>query len=343
MFGIYGYDLDILRKTLSLQRNYNWEIMLPDIAYLPGTIVSLCCQDIRFGDYGMSDIERVRNGAYESKYPGYMTIPDIELVFLKPLPDIVSAYFYEWRKLVVDDVGFYGVKADYAKSIWVYLYDVTGVAFNRIQLVGVYPSSLPKYDLSYTGEDITRLRVGLNVDRMAFGQYQPPEYVADTDVPITRSHLGFSMGSGNTNIRQATNAAVFQPQSVGVIASRVSTSKAVSGIFSLARSVMGIATNAVSAITASKPNVIYKPIEEEKPSFAISSVAKSIIGTNSEMNAAKSIAWKSPSSVGTVSAAKRVMSGDKVNLLSQFIGNKEVQLKGGVDRIYMPLPVARGF
>ena len=266
----YGYDLAFLRTALKPQRTYNWEIMLPDMGIIPGIVVSMACQDVKFGDYNIADVDRLRYGAYESKFPGLMEIQDVQFTFIKPIPDIVSAYFYAWRNLIVDQAGYYGKKSDYARKINIYLYDTTGMISNNIQLVGVFPRTLPTYDLSYSTEEIVRLVITCNVDRMSFGEYVPPTFPADIDVPITRETLPAQIGNDEIIQRQSTNAKVFGDQLVYAF----SPATAGSPLGTVAGAVLGaLATTAVQYAVGVvqdtfKPRPLPKP-EESKKSITV--------------------------------------------------------------------------
>ena len=263
----YGYDLAFLRTALKPQRSYNWEIMLPSIGIIPGIVVSMLCQDIKFGDYNIADVDRLRYGAFESKFPGLMEIQDVQFTFIKPIPDLVSAYFYAWRKMIIDDAGYYGVKSEYSKKVSIYLYDTTGMISNNISLVGVFPKTLPVYDLSYSTEEIVKLSITCNVDRMSFGEYVPPTFPADIDVPITRVEDAATIGSGEVIQRQATNARVFGAQTVYNPA--FSASKSPSVISQIAGAALGaLASTAVKFATGAIKNIFTptpKPDEKKQP------------------------------------------------------------------------------
>jgi len=164
---LFGYRVEEFIKTWKLQRNYMWEIVLPEnIAGVDGMEVSKYCQSIRFGDYEMSDVSTKRYGPYLAKYAGLLTIPNMTATFLKPIPDIVSAYFYEWKNLIVNYSGYFNCKGWYSRTVYINLYDTDGRASGKFKLEGVFPRTFPGYDLSYESEDITKFEIEFNVDKL---------------------------------------------------------------------------------------------------------------------------------------------------------------------------------
>jgi hypothetical protein len=158
-----------------LQRNYLWDVLLPDINFgsqaggllegLQGLAMTQYVQGVRFGDY---NIERtvMKYGPYRANFPGLLTVPEVTITFLKPMPDFISSYFYSWKKLIVNDAGEYQPKGRYQKNVYVRFLDSTGIAINRYKLTGCFPLSFPSYDLDYNNNEVTKFSVTLAVDRI---------------------------------------------------------------------------------------------------------------------------------------------------------------------------------
>jgi len=167
------------------QRNYMWEIVLPTFMVggggtisiggysasnpgfipMPGILLSKMCQKISFGDYNLnSTSDSTRFGAFEAKYPGMMVIDPIKLTFLKTVPDLVTTYFTQWRKLMISSSGLYSPKSQYAKMMYLLFLDTTGVPVNRYKFSGVFPTSMPKYNLDFNSNTVTSVDIDLNVD-----------------------------------------------------------------------------------------------------------------------------------------------------------------------------------
>jgi len=155
-------------KNWRLHKRYNWEILLPDVAGESGVEVSKYCHAVSFGDYSIESLAEIKVGPYQAKYANFFKIGNIRCVFWMPVPDIVGKYFYAWRRLVVDEKGHYFPKLNYAKVMYVFLFDEVGQETRRFKLEDVFPLDVPKYDLSYEGgEDLIKITAELNVDRMS--------------------------------------------------------------------------------------------------------------------------------------------------------------------------------
>lgn len=170
MAQILGSGIDVISKKYNLQRTYLWELRLPSIGGIDGLEVSKLCQEIDFGDYTMNEVSTMRYGAFQNHYAGFLSIQSVEMTFLRPIPDIVTAYFDEWRKLIVDEQGYYSVKNNYAKRIYIVLLDNAGNESTKFILVGSFPTSFPRYPLSYKTNEIVHLRYGFSVDRVLIEQ-----------------------------------------------------------------------------------------------------------------------------------------------------------------------------
>jgi len=165
-----GYDLsgiggNFLRRTWMLQRTYNWQLIMPhNFRGNIGFLVSQYCQEVRFGDYSMREISKMRYGAKQRFYAGLQDIDSVTLTFLVPIDNSVYDYFYSWSELIVDARGYYYPKNNYKKTIYVILYDRTGIQSTKFILKGVFPKVKPKLALSYASEGIELLPMELSVD-----------------------------------------------------------------------------------------------------------------------------------------------------------------------------------
>ena len=202
-----GFELDLIRNSWRLQREYNWDIFLPDMGVTSGMDIGRYCQEISFGDYTMSEIVSQRYGAYQSKFAGLMNIEDVTFTFLKPVPDIVSAYFYYWRSLIVNLAGYYNVKSQYAFTVKVFMYDTNGAISNTISLIGVFPKTVPTYRMAYGSEKMVEMSITCSVDRFSVGDYVPPYFPSEIEMPVTRSDYGVVIGNDlPQNTKEASNA-----------------------------------------------------------------------------------------------------------------------------------------
>jgi len=249
---LFDPTLEIPRYTWMLQRAYMWELMLPDIGGISGLFVSTFCQDIKFGDYGMEDVSSLKYGAFRAKYAGSLDIPDLTLTFLRPVPDQVTSYFYAWSRLIVTDEGYYNPKGNYARSLYVYLYDTTGAITNKIQLVGCFPKDLPGWDFSYESETISKISVTISVDRMAFGEFVSPVFAQDTVQPFTRGDIQ-DTSSITPQVRPNIAAPARYVGAVGAVpALAVKPATGLAGMLSYVTTgvISGLASNAISGLTS---------------------------------------------------------------------------------------------
>ncbi len=155
----------------AIQRTYNWDCIMPDVwgTGILGIAVSKYCQSISFGEYNIADITEMNTGAFKKFFSGKMSIQDPRATFIAPIPDIVSNYFHTWKKLIIDDSGFYHKASEYKKNIYIMLYDRTGIPVNMITLVGAFPKSFPAYNLSYADENMVRYDIEFKVDNIRTG------------------------------------------------------------------------------------------------------------------------------------------------------------------------------
>lgn len=166
-FDLSGAGYSVLTKTWLLQRKYNWQLLLPhNINGNIGFLVSQYCQDVQFGDYGMSALSQLKYGAFQRFYAGMQDVSRVTAVFLAPVDNSVLSYFHGWYHLMVDSSGYYFPKNHYKKSMFVAMYDRSYVESVRFELKGAFPVRKPFVDLSYGVEDVLKYEVELSVDRI---------------------------------------------------------------------------------------------------------------------------------------------------------------------------------
>ena len=157
--------VDLFAKS-GFQREFNFEIKLPDMGYLSGILVGVYCQSIKFGQYNIQEITKVRHGAKTKGYAGPLEIQSATCTFLQPFPDIVSMYFSKWKNLMVDSNGFYSSKANYAKTIYVVEFDRTSVPAAIYKLTGAFQKTFPAHSLSSESEQVAKFEIEFHVDDM---------------------------------------------------------------------------------------------------------------------------------------------------------------------------------
>ena len=165
-----GFDLSsigggFLRRAAMLQRTFNWQLIMPhDFRGNIGFLVSQYCQNVSFGDYRISEISSMRYGAYQRFYAGLQDISSVTLTFLVPVDNSVYDYFYSWSELIVDARGYYHPKNEYKKTIYVIMYDRTGIQATKFALRGVFPLNKVAAGLDYSTEGVVTLTMAMSVD-----------------------------------------------------------------------------------------------------------------------------------------------------------------------------------
>jgi hypothetical protein len=160
-----------------IQRNYLWDVLLPDINFplgnlaggilqgMQGLAMTQYVQAVRFGDYTVEKT-MMKYGPYRASFPGLLTVESATITFLKPRPDFISSYFYAWKDLMVSRDGLYQPKNKYQKPVYIRFLDSTGVAINRYRLTGCFPLQFPSYNLDYDNNTVTKFSVTLAIDRI---------------------------------------------------------------------------------------------------------------------------------------------------------------------------------
>ena len=153
-----------------MQRSYEWDLFFPNsFGLLGGVALSKYIQDVRFGNYKMTDIRMIREGAYQSFYAGLMTIDSFTVTFAKGVPDLVYDWLVNWKNLIITPEGYYNPKRVYAKSVFLILgtnnilHTILG---NRVKFYNVFPKNLPSHSLSYASNDIVKYDVEFSTSRV---------------------------------------------------------------------------------------------------------------------------------------------------------------------------------
>jgi len=164
-FDLPGLAGNLITKLWMLQRTYNWQVIFPDgIGDVPGIWISQYCQDIRFGDYSITEISAVRHGSEQRFYAGLRDIEQVPMSFIMPIDNSVHKYFQDWRKLEVDDDGYFYPKSYYKRDIYVFLFDRSGIQSAKFVLHGCFPRNCPPISLSYYEDSVLRWGIDLLVD-----------------------------------------------------------------------------------------------------------------------------------------------------------------------------------
>jgi hypothetical protein len=163
---------DWLLTKARFQRNYLWDVLLPDIGMSAGGLIgfglSQLVREVQFFDYSMDEANTMRVGPYQAHFAGLLTVTNVRLTFIKTMPDAVSAYINTWKNLIVDSTGLFNVKSKYQKTIYIRFLDSTGIALGRYKLIGCFPTKFPNYNLNYNNNDVTTVQVEFAVDKIEY-------------------------------------------------------------------------------------------------------------------------------------------------------------------------------
>jgi len=157
-------------NVLHVQRDYNWDFILPSVGLVPGVVITKYCQSVSVGQYDIREIIEQKKGAKKTFYPGQIDVNEVTATFIAPTPDIVSAYFHAWKQLIIDKQGFYGLPSKYKKNATVVLYDRTmSIPTNLITIKGMWPTTFPKFTLDYNSEGLVVHSITFKFDDIAMG------------------------------------------------------------------------------------------------------------------------------------------------------------------------------
>jgi hypothetical protein len=173
-FGI-GQPTSFLLSKARFQRDYLWDVILPDIGISAGGLVgfglSQLVQEVSFGDYNVDSSITMRYGPYESNFPGLFKVENIRMKILKTMPDIVSSYFNSWKKLMISETGLYQPKNNYQRNISIRFTDMIGLTLGEYKFIGCFPVKFPSYSLSYEQNRVTQVDVEFEVDKVEYNAF----------------------------------------------------------------------------------------------------------------------------------------------------------------------------
>jgi len=162
---------------LGVQREYLWSIFLPGMETMPipllgaiqSNLVNRYCQSVRFGNYDISELFKLITGAKTKSFGSKLSIDQVSMTFIVPVPDVTTSYFLAWRRLVVSEEGYYNPSSYYKRRVSIVMEDRTGVGTNFISLIGCFPVKMPVYEPAYGKEDVLRCNISLSIDDIKQG------------------------------------------------------------------------------------------------------------------------------------------------------------------------------
>ncbi len=155
-----------LPSITDIQRQYNFEVILPDIWNLlvTGWFVGKYVQAISFGQYNIDEISEMITGPTKKFFPERLNITSAKLTFVTPVPDVVTFYLQSWKDMIVDKKGFFQPSSLYKKNIFIILFDRSGIPSNIVTLKAAFPTTFPAYNLDYKSEDNVMFDIEFKMD-----------------------------------------------------------------------------------------------------------------------------------------------------------------------------------
>lgn len=160
-----------LPTITDVQRQYNFEVILPDIwgLLVTGWFVGKYVQGIQFGQYNIEEISELISGPTKQFFPEKLGIAAPKMTIVTPVPDIVTFYLQSWKNLIVDKKGYYQPAEKYKKNIYILLFDRSGIPSNIITLKAAFPTTFPAYSLDYKAEDNVMFDIEFRTDGIEQG------------------------------------------------------------------------------------------------------------------------------------------------------------------------------
>ena len=168
-------NTSLLSQLSSLQRNYQWDVILPNVQGTDGnnwigTEISPFIQSVSFGEYSMDDVSPIRHGALKAHSAGVFSIQSVSMEFLTDTTGLVLGYFESWRSLIYDSTNlFYYPKVNYVNGgqgnppCIITFYDTEGNSVYQWTLGNIFPKSFPSFKLNYENE-IMKFPIEFSVD-----------------------------------------------------------------------------------------------------------------------------------------------------------------------------------
>lgn len=157
-----------------LKRAYLWELAMPSlIGGIDGLRVSEFAQDIKLGNYNITESPTIKWGPLKQSFAGEYSIEDMVISFLSPSTGIVEAYIHSWHRLMVSELGHYYPKNNYSKDIYIRLLDMDGSELAEFRCAGCFPKTRPGFGLSYASDTAVKYDIVFNVDQV----YTPDDFM----------------------------------------------------------------------------------------------------------------------------------------------------------------------
>jgi hypothetical protein len=147
--------------SIDFQKKFLWNVIMPSTG---APDISVRASAVRFGTYKYDEIDTMDWGNRKLKYPGKIDVQDAEIEFMEGTDSAVATYLMSWYALSSPTNGAYLAQNHFKKDIYVNLLDYSFGIVCGFTLIGCFIKAMPDYDLSFTENDILRLRPQFSVD-----------------------------------------------------------------------------------------------------------------------------------------------------------------------------------
>jgi hypothetical protein len=162
-------DIAVL-SVRRFQRSYGFEVLLPQVGWVPGELVAPTIQDITYSDYVMKEPTSMRSGAYKLFYVNDLQDPVLKIIFLETEEGAVRLYLNAWRSLMLTNKGLWRKKLNgYAKNITLTYLTAEGIPLRVVNFRNAFPLKFYDAALSYKENTIQQIEVPFACDMVEEG------------------------------------------------------------------------------------------------------------------------------------------------------------------------------
>ena len=186
---MYGapYNRNALDTLESPAVSWNFRILLPEITgntnaineskTPPGDWLSKTKELIK--DYGLN-VESIdfslpsitsnprKYCGRDMNFPGRVNVDSFAIKFYEDSDYTVTNYLIMWRQKVINDVGDYGLPAQYKKPIVCWAYNCTGEKQTTFKLLGCFPEKIGGYNFDNSNSGLITLNCAFSCDWVSF-------------------------------------------------------------------------------------------------------------------------------------------------------------------------------
>jgi hypothetical protein len=185
--GFMDGDISFL-KGQRLQREYNWEVVMPMFLPIPGELVSRLVQSVSYSDYEMTSPAVIKDGAFQRFFAGNLTVKPLKITFIENEMATVKLYMASWKNAMLDINGLYKAKVGgYAKDISLLYLTSEGYPIRQVKFQNAFPINFYEANLDYANNGVLKVTISFVFDRVMEG-------LAGTAGLISNPKMGMDLG-----------------------------------------------------------------------------------------------------------------------------------------------------